>query len=394
MTELDLALETVVSILKTLGNHTFDTDTLDATRQKALYETWARHVLFQTAPPGANADTAEPGTEQPSERSKDPQGLMSSREALLDPKRAVQSHAGSSASQDGTALISRGQLQKYGRDWFAVRGFVEVQQTQQSDQILSDFKHLRLALTTCADSMSQLLAQEKESDALADAQLESLSSVLERGNPLEVRVAVSNTVTTIHQLLEDRQARLHAQVTRLKDQVKTLAEEVDRRDRPPELDPLTRLETRQSFDRALSHATALQQLTREPICMVLVEMDDFVKLRNYLGDPVVDRVLKRVGRCISQVFPRRGDSLARFGVDEFAILLHDASFDDGFRMAQRLLEEIRLLFIEVEGRSLGLTASIGVAALQPGEVAHRCLARADAARQKARLQGGDLLVVG
>lgn len=370
MTELDLSLETVVSILHTLGNHTIDTEALDATRQKELFETWSRHLLFQIAPPG----TPEP----------------SRPEALVGPPHSPRGNGKTEPSNEGSAATPH----RHGRDWFAVRGFVEAQQSLQSDQILSDLRNLRTALNVCADSMNALLLEEQKADAVAETELSDLLSTVQSGSPAEIRRAVANTVGTVHHLLEERQARLKTQVRFLSEQVKTLVQEVDRRDRPPELDPLTRLETRQSFDRALSQATALQRMTRERVCLVLVELDDFSQLRHFVGEPTVDKVLKRVARCMSQIFPRRGDTLARFDKNEFVVMLRDATFDDGFKMAQRLLEEIRLLYVEVDGRQLGLTASIGIATLEEGENAHRCLARADGARYKARLQGGDALVAG
>ena len=319
MTELDLSLETVISILRTLSNHTIDTDTLDATRQKELFETWSRHLLFQTAPPG----TPDPARTEP----------------VSDPLPGARGGSKGESRSD----VSAGTPHRYGRDWFAVRGFVEAQQSHQSDQIMSDLRNLRTALNVCADSMNTLLAEEQRADALAESELADLLTTVQKGSPAEIRLAVANTVGTVHHMLEARQARLKTQVSFLSEQVKSLVQEVDRRDRPPELDALTRLETRQSFDRALSQATALQRLTRERVCLVLVELDDFSQLRHFVGEPTVDKVLKRVARCMSQIFPRRGDTLARFDKNEFVAMLRDATFDDGFKMAQRLLEEIRLL---------------------------------------------------
>lgn len=342
MTDWDLALDTMVSILRTLGQHCIDTETLDAVAQRALYERWARHLLFLQAPPGHSEH--EPIPQQ--------------------------------------------------RDWFGVRRFAEQQQDQQHAQINQTLAEYRSALSVCADSMAQLMLDGKESDALAQAQLESLEEALNRGSAEQIRFAVTNTVSTVQLLLEERQARLNAQVQFLAQQVKLLAAEVDRRDRPAEQDPLTRLETRRSFEDKLALTSSLKRMTQEAFTLVMVEIDDFSQLRNLIGDATADAVIKRVSRSVAQIFPRRSDVLARYEGNEFAILLKDATLEDGRRLGERLLEDIRRLTVELDGRKLALSASVGVSELRDEENAHRAMARADGARYRARLQGGDCVMVG
>ncbi|MFM7204699.1 MAG: GGDEF domain-containing protein [Myxococcota bacterium] len=342
MTELDLTLESIVHILRSISGHALTPDLLERKDIQGLYERWSRHLLFLEHAPGKEEE----------------------------PQRPTQ------------------------RDWFAVRSFVEAQQTRQQQQVETALHDLRASLVVCAETMNSLLEQERSQDALAEAQLESLLGSVENGSPEEIRAAVVNTVTTVRLLLEERDARLHAQLQFLTQQVKLLAKEVEQHDRPPEQDPVTRLETRRSFDDKLSRSTALKKLTRDEFCVILVELDDFAQLRDAVGDTTAEALLRRVSRCLAQTFPRRADTLARYEAHEFAVLLRDANAEDGRKLSERLQEDIRRVVIEVEGRPLHLTASVGVAELKDDENSHRALARADMARYKARLQGGNCVMMG
>lgn len=341
MQDWDASLETVVSILRTLAAHTRGVEGMEATALRERYELWARHLLFLVPAPGKE--------------------------------------------EDGTPKA---------RDWRGVRAFVEHHVAIQAHESARAVQDLRSSLSVCADAMGQLVTEGKEKDIMAEAQLDSLIELLDTGSPDQIRHAVVSTVTTVNLILEERQAFLSAQVKALSDQVKVLSREVDAHDRPPETDGLTRLETRQTFEDKLARTPALMKLCQEHYSLVLVEIDDFAQFVNIVGEAIGHQLIKRVGRLLAQAFPRRGDVIARYEEHEFGLLLRDMTLEEVRNKAEGLLHELRGISVEVGGKAIRPTLSIGVSELLADDKPHRCLARADAALYRARLAGGNQIQLG
>ena len=152
-------------------------------------------------------------------------------------------------------------------------------------------------------------------------------------------------------------------------------------------DPLTKLANRDLFADRLDHALARQGRSREPLAVVLVDLDDFKAINDSLGHGVGDCLLaETAARLLSVV--RASDTVARLGGDEFAILLEDPMPGGGpEQVAERLIEEFSMP-VMFEGRSFVLSASVGVVlAEEPGMSVQELIRNADVAMYAAKARG-------
>ncbi|CCG01116.1 diguanylate cyclase domain-containing protein [Blastococcus saxobsidens] len=151
-------------------------------------------------------------------------------------------------------------------------------------------------------------------------------------------------------------------------------------------DPLTGLLNRASFNERLAEATAAIDTGSSP-AVLFVDIDDFKSVNDTLGHAAGDELLLTVAARLSADV-RGGDVVARLGGDEFALLLADA--DDGRLrdVADRLLAALREP-VELAGRTVTVTASIGGALAEPGCTAERLLHDADTAMYAAKRAGKD-----
>jgi len=126
------------------------------------------------------------------------------------------------------------------------------------------------------------------------------------------------------------------------------------------------------------------------VAVLFLDLDGFKEVNDSLGHAAGDRLLIQVAERL-QSCVRPSDTVARFGGDEFAVLIEDASDDvDVIQVAERVLEGLRQPFV-VNGRELHVRGSLGIARMD-GDVdgADHLLRNADLAmyRAKATGQGG------
>ncbi|MEU4425531.1 EAL domain-containing protein [Actinoplanes sp. NPDC024001] len=180
---------------------------------------------------------------------------------------------------------------------------------------------------------------------------------------------------------------LHAVVISIRDvgTRKALEEQLSRQ---AFTDPLTGLSNRALFRDRLEHATARRDAD---VTLLLIDLDDFKDVNDNLGHSAGDDLLTTVaGRLRTGVRP--GDTLARLGGDEFAVLIESLDDRDAAATAERLLHELRRP-IELGGRDIRCTASIGVAGSGGGITAEELLRNADLAMYAAKRQGRNACAV-
>ena len=152
-------------------------------------------------------------------------------------------------------------------------------------------------------------------------------------------------------------------------------------------DPVTGLPNRVYFLERLEQA-----LTRGVKAHVLfLDLDRFKLVNDTFGHSVGDELLRQVGNRLREGL-HSADCLARFGGDEYAVLVEDTDSDDVRRLAKRMLDAIESPYL-VRGEEVTVGASIGIAASQDGTLAGDVLRDADTAMYRAKHAGGGRFVV-
>lgn len=165
---------------------------------------------------------------------------------------------------------------------------------------------------------------------------------------------------------------------------KTLSAEQEL-DRQASLDPLTGVANRREFMRVSD--TELQRHARlgKSLSLLLVDLDHFKQINDLHGPQAGDIVLVEVTRRVKRA-TRSYDCLARYGAEEFCVLLPEAGSDDAVLIAARTRATIVAMPVSVSGKELKVSASIGVATMQGKEDSiASILERADADLHKSKV---------
>lgn len=130
-------------------------------------------------------------------------------------------------------------------------------------------------------------------------------------------------------------------------------------------DAVTRLHNRAYFDIHLDLEWKRACRQQYPVSLLLVDLDHFKSINDSFGHPFGDHVLEEVGLAISDIVQRSGDTLARVGGEEFAVLLINTDFDGATQIAQQIIEAIAGLKLQHSSGIVQLTTSVGVATTIP-----------------------------
>jgi len=151
-------------------------------------------------------------------------------------------------------------------------------------------------------------------------------------------------------------------------------------------DPLTGLGNRALFRDRLDHAMARARRRPELLAVLMVDLDGFKQVNDSLGHDAGDRLLVEVAHRLVDCV-REGDTVARMGGDEFAVLLERADLEGPAVVAQRIVYRLRAP-IEIDGRSIVTEGSVGVAVGSPSMLsAEELLRNADLAMYVAKSRG-------
>lgn len=152
-------------------------------------------------------------------------------------------------------------------------------------------------------------------------------------------------------------------------------------------DPLTGLPNRVLFAEQLAHAILHAENNKDEFALVILDLDNFATINETLGHYIGDQLLTQVARRLQSLLPD-SDAVARVGGDEFNIILASSENMPWIDLsAQRLIDALAVPF-ELEGKSIYVGASIGIA-LYPGDgtTAASLQSNADAALHRAKLEG-------
>lgn len=162
-------------------------------------------------------------------------------------------------------------------------------------------------------------------------------------------------------------------------------------------DALTQIANRREFERRLGIEWNRARRDRQPLALIMVDVDCFKNFNDHYGHPAGDACLQQIAAALRSIPKRPADLVARFGGEEFVALLPATSLEDAAELAEQMRQAIVDLQIPHATSRVapGVTASFGVAVIQPSmrEDLSELVAAADAALYDAKEHGRNRIAV-
>lgn len=160
------------------------------------------------------------------------------------------------------------------------------------------------------------------------------------------------------------------------------------------LDPLTKVYNRKAFDEGLLRAVGHAAETGKPLCLMLIDIDNFKRFNDTWGHQTGDQVLRLVAMTVKSSI-KGTDIVARYGGEEFGAILPDTDLEDALHLAENIRRAVQAkeLLKRSTNEKLGrVTASFGVAKLRPEDSPSRLIERADRCLYAAKAAGRNAVI--
>ncbi|SNC61928.1 diguanylate cyclase (GGDEF) domain-containing protein [Marinobacter sp. es.048] len=165
-------------------------------------------------------------------------------------------------------------------------------------------------------------------------------------------------------------------------------------ERNARIDPLTGLNNRRGFLPVAESLWSLVSRKNRNICVVVIDIDHFKNINDQYGHAAGDRVLKNIAAELDRS-RRKGDLLARWGGEEFTLLLPETDQAEAKKVAERFRHNIEQLVIPDRGKLIRCTISVGVASPHSEHVSlDHAIATADHNLYQAKVQGRNQVCIG
>ena len=237
---------------------------------------------------------------------------------------------------------------------------------------------LQADLTRFSNESSTLLAQAQhgtDADAGVGAGTEMLKTMTASASWLLAQVEASRNE------LEGTRAQLNR-----------AQDELERAQGLALTDPLTTLPNRRGLDVALSRELARARRTGATLCLAVLDIDYFKRINDQFGHAVGDEALKHLADVL-QPAVRETDTLARFGGEEFVLVLPDTPLPAAEFTLNRLLRTLERAPLNADGTQVPVRFSAGLAQWAAQESAEHLITRADQAMYAAKHAGRGRVMV-
>ena len=261
---------------------------------------------------------------------------------------------------------------------------------QENDSVRNAIARMEEVMSRAARDLSQA---GQGAAAFGDA-LQSATGVLSNDGRAGTLEQVVQGIVRATRQMEARSRELEQRLDAASNEVSQLKDEVEAMRLEATTDALTGLANRKRFDARLREESEEAKDSKEPLSLLMLDLDHFKRFNDNHGHLIGDHVLRLLSEVMQQSVKGR-DMAARFGGEEFAIILPATPLMHAKGLGNAIREKIskKVIVNRVTGLELGqITLSIGAAQYRPEEPMAEFIERADAALYRAKKGGRNRVI--
>lgn len=256
----------------------------------------------------------------------------------------------------------------------------------------------REGLKRMAEDFVARLAQMTENTEKYHVKIEGYQTqISSAGDVVELNVVLDVLMRDTHSMqmdllrAHDELKELQTKADESQSKVHELTMEMSHLSEVAQQDFLTGALNRRGMEEAFEREFSRAERTELPVCVAVMDVDFFKKLNDGLGHEAGDKALQHLAHITKEAL-RPTDVLARFGGEEFVIILPETGIDEGIQVMQRVQRDLTKNFFLHDNQKILITFSAGVAQRQPTETQDEIIQRADEAMYRAKHAGRNRVI--
>ncbi len=261
-----------------------------------------------------------------------------------------------------------------------------VEAQEQMKQLLASFIERLSAMTEVSGNYSQQIEDCAE-------RIGAAKSIDEIAPVLQEVISATRAMALDSRLHRDELVTMRQNTQQAQEAVTRMQQELDKASSEARHDTLTGALNRRGLDEVVEREIARARRMNTPLCLALLDIDNFKKINDGLGHDTGDQALMHLAQ-VARESMRPQDMLARWGGEEFVVVMPDTSSSAGVEAMQRLQRELTKRYFLKDNEKLLITFSAGVAQLGTEETGLDAIRRADNAMYLAKRAGKNRVMLG
>ncbi len=274
-------------------------------------------------------------------------------------------------------------------NWDGLDRFVLEHRKTEQRTVGRSVGDLREALWAFVECLGRSSSEDLTADQRSVHHIQRLREVVASSDVAAIKREAVLAAQFIHASIDARQHRQREFVEKLSAKLAHVSAELVNAQRQGTTDPLTGLYNRAALDAHLKRLTEINFLLATPALMFVLDIDHFKWVNDNHGHEVGDKLLRQLGARLRVTYRDAEDFIARFGGDEFVIVVEGAEVGAESAVADRVLFTMSEIEISTPGEPLRVSVSIGSARCRLGDSPEDWFRRADQALYQAKRAGRD-----
>lgn len=273
------------------------------------------------------------------------------------------------------------------REWGQVRRFFADRRRAEKAFVTERLNNYRGVVEDLVSGLREIGLRDQNTENTVKQSLNVVNEAVGSGALPQIREALSQTFAKINETFEEQRQQYESQLKELNDRMSSLRQDLVAAHEEMKRDALTDAFNRGAFDTAIVQSLNMHFILNQPITVVMIDLDNFKTINDTYGHAAGDEVLRDIGECLARSFIRKSDLVARYGGDEFVVIMNDTSATNAKTVVERFLQYANRVTVPYAGAAATVSCSAGYTEIHETDTVESIMARADQALYQAKAAG-------